>query len=138
MRKFLISAVLLSAASLAVAAPAEAQYRGQAYGVATGYGQAYGQGYARGGGAYRGGGIQNELVEIRQQIRLGFDRGALSRSEAARLTRDADKIEERLRRRAWDGVSFREREDLQRRVSQLRERLRYARFDDRRDRDRRW
>jgi Spy/CpxP family protein refolding chaperone len=122
MRKFLISAALLSAASIAVATPADAQYRGQAYG------QGYGQ-----GGAFRGGGIQRELGEIRQQIRLGFDRGMLSRSEAARLTRDADRIEERLQRRAWDGLSFRERDDLQRRVQQLRGRLRFERFDNRRN-----
>jgi Spy/CpxP family protein refolding chaperone len=126
MRSFLISATLLSAAAMAVATPADAQYRGP------GYGQSYG----RGGGEFRGGGIQRELGEIRQQIRLGFDRGMLSRGEAARLTRDADRIEERLHRRAWDGLSFREREDLQRRVQQLRERLRLERFDNRRDR--RW
>jgi hypothetical protein len=123
MRKFLISAALLSAASIAVATPADAQYRGQ------GYGQAYGQGY----GEFRGGGIQRELGEIRQQIRLGFDRGMLSRGEAARLSRDADRIQERLQRRAWDGLSFREREDLQHRVQQLRGRLRVERFDNRRN-----
>jgi Spy/CpxP family protein refolding chaperone len=120
MRRFLISAVLLSAAATAVASPAEAQYRGP------GTGQGYGE--------FRGGGIQRELAEIRQQIRLGFDRGMLSRGEAARLTQDADKIDERLHRRAWDGLSFREREDLQRRVQQLRERLRLDRCDNRRDR----
>jgi hypothetical protein len=119
MRRFLISAALLSAASIAVATPAEAQYRGQ------GYGQGYGE--------FRGGGIQRELGEIRQQIRLGFDRGFLSRGEAARLTRDADKIEQRLQRRAWDGLNFREREDLQRRVQQLRGRLRFERFDNHRN-----
>jgi hypothetical protein len=76
------------------------------------------------------------MAEIRQQIRLGFDRGMLSRRDAARLSHDADRIQERLQRRAWDGLSFREREDLQRRIQNLRERLRFERFDDRRDR--RW
>lgn len=122
MCKFLISTALVSAAAMAVASPAEAQYRGQ--------------GYHQGFGEFRGGGIQRELDEIRQQIRLGFGRGMLSRGEAARLTRDADRIDERLHRRAWDGLSFREREDLQRRVQQLRARLRFERFDNRRDR--RW
>ena len=126
MRRFLISAALLSAAAMAVATPAEAQYRGP--------GQGYGQGY----GEFRGGGIQRELGEIRQQIRIGFDRGMLTRGEAARLTRDADRIDERLHRRAWDGLNFREREDLQRRVQQLRERLRFERFDRDVRRDRRW
>ena len=128
MRKFLISAALLSAAAMAVATPAEAQYRGP------GYGQGYGQGY----GEFRGGGIQRELGEIRQQIRIGFDRGMLTRGEAARLSRDADRIEDRLRRKSWDGLSFREREDLQRRIHELRERLRFERFDRDVRRDRRW
>jgi hypothetical protein len=119
MRKFLISAALMSAAAV-TAAPAQAQYRGP------------GAGY----GEFRGGGIQRELAEIRQQIRIGAERGMLSRGEAIRLSRDADRIDERLRRKAWDGLSFREREDLQRRVQQLRERLRFERFDNRRDR--RW
>jgi Spy/CpxP family protein refolding chaperone len=131
MRKFMISAALLSAATIAATTPADAQYRGQGYGQA--YGQGYGQTYGQGYGEHRGGGIQRELGEIRQQIRLGFDRGMLSRGDAARLTRDADRIEERLQRRAWDGLSFREREDLQRRVQQLRGRLRFERFDNRRN-----
>src|SRR3569623_2029635 len=124
MRKFLISAALMSAAAIAAATPADAQYRG------SGYGQGYGE--------FRGGGIQRELMEIRQQIRLGFDRGMLTRGEAARLSRDANRIEDRLYRRAWDGLSFREREDLQRRVQQLRQRLRFERFDRDVRRDRRW
>jgi hypothetical protein len=124
MRTFLISAALLSAAAMTVAAPASAQYRGQG-----------GYGY----GEFRGGGIERELAEIRQQIRISFDRGLLSRGEAARLTRDADRIDERLHRRAWEGLNFRDREDLQRRIQTLRERLRFERFDGRRDRyDRRW
>jgi hypothetical protein len=120
MRKFLISTALLSAAAVSVATPAAAQYRGQGYGY----------------GEFRGGGIQRELMEIRQQIRIGFERGALTRHEAANLTRDADRIDDRLRRKSWDGLSFREREDLQRRIQDLRQRLRFERFDD--DRRRRW
>jgi hypothetical protein len=132
MRKFLISAALLSAASITVATPAAAQYRGQPYGQ--GYGDYRGQGHVQ----FRGGGIQRELGEIRQQIRLGFDRGFLTRHEADRLSRDADRIQGRLQRRSWDGLSFREREDLQRRIQQLRERLRFESFDRDRRGDRRW
>ena len=127
MRKFLISAALLTA-TVAVATPAAAQYGGP------GYGRGHGNGY----GEFRGGGIQRELGEIRQQIRIGFERGALTRNEAARLTRDTDRIDERLRRKSWDGLSFREREDLQRRVQQLRQRLRFERSDRDVRRDRRW
>ena|SRR5947209_6612114 len=116
MRKVLISAVVLSAATFSVATPAVAQSRGYGYGH----------------GEFRGGGIERELAEIRQQIRMSFERGLLSRGEAVRLTRDADRVEERLHRRAWDGLSFREREDLQRRIQNLRERLRFERFEGRR------
>jgi hypothetical protein len=114
MRKFLIAAVLIAIASMSVAVPAAAEYPGAGY------------------GAFGGGGIERELAEIRQQIRTGFDRGLLSRRDADHLTRDADRIEERLHHRAWNGVTFREREDLQRRVQALRDRLRFDRFEGRR------
>ena len=114
MRPFLIPAALIAVASVAVAAPAAAQYPGPGY------------------GAFGGGGIERELAEIRQQIRMGFDRGLLSRRDADHLTKDADRIEERLHHRAWNGLNFREREDLQRRIQALRDRLRFERFEDRR------
>jgi Spy/CpxP family protein refolding chaperone len=127
MRKFLISAALLTA-TMAVATPAAAQYGGQDYG----------RGYGYGHGEFRGGGIQRELAEIRQQIRIGFDRGFLTRGEAERLSRDADHVERRLQRRSWDGLSFREREDLQRRIAELRQRLRFESADRDRRYDRRF
>jgi opacity protein-like surface antigen len=127
MRKFLISAALVTA-TMAMATPADAQYRGQ------GYGQVYGSGYSQ----FRGGGIQRQLAEIRQQIRIGFDRGVLTRGEAERLSRDADHVERRLQRRSWDGLGFREREDLQRRIFELRQRLRFESADRDRRYDRRF
>jgi hypothetical protein len=132
MRKFIISAALLTA-TMAVATPAAAQYGGQGYGYDA---QHRGQGY--GYGQFRGGGIERELGEIRQQIRIGFDRGFLTRGEAERLSREADHIQNRLQRRSWDGLNFREREDLQRRIAELRQRLRFESFDRDRRHDRRW
>jgi hypothetical protein len=117
MRTVLISAVLLAGTAMTVATPAGAQYRGQGYGY--GYGE------------FRDGGIERELAEIRQQIRISFERGMLPRGDAMRLTHDADRIQDRLHRRGWDGLSFRDREDLQRRIQALRERLRFERFDGR-------
>src|SRR5690348_17189015 len=114
MRNVLVPAMLIALASVSVATPAPAQYPGPGY------------------GAFGGGGIERELTEIRQQIRMGFDRGLLSRRDADHLTRDADRIEERLHHRAWNGLTFREREDLQRRIQALRERLRFDRFEGRR------
>jgi len=114
MRNVLIPAALIAIASVSVATPAAAQYPGSGY------------------GAFGGGGIERELTEIRQQIRMGFERRLLSRRDADHLTRDADRIEERLHHRAWNGLTFREREDLQRRIQALRERLRFERFEDRR------
>ncbi|HEX4736013.1 MAG TPA: hypothetical protein VH331_00465 [Allosphingosinicella sp.] len=113
MRQFLIPAALVAVACVSVATPVAAQYPGPGY------------------GAFGGGGIERELTEIRQQIHMGFDRGLLSRRDADHLTRDADRIEERLHHRAWNGLTFREREDLQRRIQALRDRLRFDRFENR-------
>jgi hypothetical protein len=114
MHRFLVPAALIAVASLPLATPAAAQYPGPGY------------------GAFGGGGIEHELAEIRQQIRMGFARGLLSRRDADHLTRDADRIEERLHHRAWNGLTAREREDLQHRIQALRDRLRFDRFEDRR------
>lgn len=115
MRQILIPFGLIAVASLSVAMPAAAQYPGVGY------------------GAFGGGGIERELAEIRQQIRMDFARGLLSRREADRFTRDADHIEAMLHHRAWHGLTLREREDLQHRIQVLRGRLRLERFEGRQD-----
>ena len=113
MRKVLISTVLVVLLSASAAMPAAAQYPDPGY------------------GAFGGGGIERELAEIRRQIRMGFARGLLSRRDADHMTRDADRIEAMLHHRAWHGLTFREREDLQRRLQALRDRLRFERFEGR-------
>jgi hypothetical protein len=113
MRKVLIPAALIAFAALSFAVPLAAQLPGPGY------------------GAFGGGGIEDELGAIRQQIRMGFERGFLSRRDADHLTRDADRIDQRLHHRAWNGLTFREREDLERQVQALRDRLRFERFEGR-------
>jgi TolA-binding protein len=120
MRKFLISAALLSAA--AVTAPAAAQYRD----------------YDR-GSDYRGGqGVERQLDQITDRIRRAEDRDRISRSEANRLLRQAEQIDRLYDRYRRNGINQREHYDLQNRIQNLRQRLQFERredrYDDRRDR----
>lgn len=120
MRKFLISAALLSAA--AVTAPAAAQYRD----------------YDR-GSDYRGGqSIERQLDQIEDRIRRAEDRDRISRGEANRLLRQADQIDRLYDRYRRNGLTRWEHQDLQNRIHNLRQRLQFERrdnrYDDRRDR----
>jgi hypothetical protein len=116
MRTFSIRAGLVLAAVFA-ATPAAAQY-----------GQRPNYGY----GDLRGGGIEAELAQIEERIHIAAERHMIARGEAERLFRDADHIQDRLRHKARDGLSPRERDDLQRRVNALRDRLHFERWGDRR------
>ena len=120
MRKFLISAALLSAA--AVTAPAAAQYRD------------YDRGSDYGGGQ----GIERQLDQITDRIRRAEDRDRISRSEANRLLRQAEQIDRLYDRYRRNGINQREHYDLQNRIQNLRQRLQFERredrWDDRRDR----
>jgi hypothetical protein len=115
MRTFSIRAGLVLAIVFA-AAPAAAQY-----GERPNYGF----------GDFRGGGIEAELAQIQERIHIAAERHMISRDEADRLFRDADHIQDRLRHKARDGLSPRERDDLQRRVNALRDRLHFERWGDR-------
>ena len=109
MRKFLVSTLLISA--IAVAAPASAQYRG-------GYGQ--------------GVGIERQLDQLERRIDRARDRRLISRNEARRLENQAeyiDRLHDRYRR---NGLSPRERHDLQVRIDRLRQQFRWERQDGRR------
>lgn len=117
MRKMLISAAMLSA--LALAAPASAQYH-----RAPGHGYGYDQGYQRGGQS-----IQRELGQIVERIRRAESRRHISRSEARRLYRKADKIDARYDRYRRNGISPSEYRDLQHRINDLRRDLRWERWD---------
>jgi Spy/CpxP family protein refolding chaperone len=148
MRKFLISAAVLSAT--AFAAPAAAQYSpypGQYQGQ---YQRQYpgpyqGQHQRQYPGQYQdyrhGGNIEQQLQQLVQRIRRAEDRDVISRREEDRLLREASRIRELYYRYSRNGLTQREHYDLQNRIQHLRHSLRMERREDRRQdrrRDRRW
>jgi TolA-binding protein len=127
MRKFLLSAVALTTVA-AAAAPAAAQYYPQSRGY--GYGQNHNQGR----------GVDQQLANISQRIDRAFQRRLISGNEARRLQREVEQIDRLQDRYARNGLTQREQWELQNRVQNLRQQLRYERqegrydrYDDRRD-----
>ena len=126
MKKFLIPALALAAASVAV--PAMAQSYGPRH-------------YEDRGGRYeqdRGGSWQNisqRKYQLDRRIDLGERNGSLSRREATRLRFDLDALVYLERSYMRGGLSHRERAELDRRYDRLSFQVR----EERRDRDdRRW
>jgi hypothetical protein len=126
MKKFLIPALALAAASVAV--PAMAQSYGPRH-------------YEDRGGRYeqdRGGSWQNisqRKYQLDRRIDRGERNGSLSRREATRLRFDLDALVYLERSYMRGGLSHRERAELDRRY----DRLSYQIREERRDRDdRRW
>ncbi len=77
-----------------------------------------------------GGGLNGRLATLDNQIRVSFQRGEISRTEAGRLQNELfqlRQIEQSYRR---DGLSRFERSDLQQRFRMLERRIQQARFDD--------
>ena len=109
MRKFIISAALL-ASTVAVAAPASAQWaqpqpRGYAYGYQGNYGQVRR--------------LEVRIQQVRQQIRQLDRRNILSNREANRLEAEARSLQARVRQLGYNGLSQRERYDVERRIARL-------------------
>jgi hypothetical protein len=126
MKKFLIPALALAAASVAV--PAMAQSYGPRH-------------HDDRGGRYeqdRGGSWQNisqRKYNLDRRIDRGERNGSLSRREASRLRRELNDLVYLERSYLRGGLSFRERSELDRRY----DRLSYQVREERRDRDdRRW
>lgn len=118
MRKFLISAALLSVA--AVSAPAAAQYHdGRA---AYGFNQRGGQG------------VERQVQQLHQRIDNMYQRRLLSNREARRLHSSAENIRRRHYDYARNGISPREHHDLMNRIQNLRQRLQRERFEGREQR----
>ena len=116
MRKFLISAMLLS--TVAVATPAAAQYN-------------------RG---HQGQNIERQLDQLEQRIDQLRDRRLISNNEARRLSRQAEQIDRLHDRYRRNGLTQREHWDLHNRDQNLRHQGQAERRegrDDRRD-DRRY
>ncbi len=122
MRKFLISAVLLS--SFAAAAPAAAQYRDR---DDRGYDRGYDRDYDRG---YRDDDrIDHQIRRIEDRIRRAAQNRAISGREAHRLLREADYIDRLEDRYSRNGLTRWEVQDLRQRVQNLRQQLRFERHD---------
>ena len=152
MKKFLIPAIALAAASVAV--PAMAQNYGPQHRDDRGgrYEQDRGDRYERDnrGDRYerdnRGGwqSISQRKYQLDRRIDRGERNGQLSRREATRLRYDLTALVRLERSYIQGGLSYRERADLDRRYDWLAVQVRAERRDrddyrgDRRDDDRRW
>jgi hypothetical protein len=126
MRKFLISAALVSSALIAVPAMAQDHSR-----------QGYDQRDDHRGGDWNRGGpdrpavnnLLRQLDQIDFRIQRSVQHRAISQREAFSLRREANQIRARLNYRGRDGLSRREFFQLQGRVNQLEQRLRVERRD---------
>ena len=124
MRNFLISLAIGTATLVAV--PAAAQYRGND----RQWDQRDERGWYNRGPNRRA--LQQLLIRIsqaEQRIDRSARRGAISQREAVSLRREANQIRNRLQRAGRDGLTGREFAQLNGRVNQLEQRLRYERRD---------
>ncbi|MFN3945467.1 MAG: hypothetical protein ACK4K7_11120 [Allosphingosinicella sp.] len=129
MRKLVLSAALASA--FALSAPAAAQDWGRHPGGQQNYGQSR--------QAERE--IGRDLGRLEDRIFRAIDRRQVSRREGERLLREHERIADRFDRFRYDGLSRWEYQELSGRIDALRQRLRFERWDDRRDpweEERRW
>ena len=117
MRKLLIS-LAAAGAALAIATPAAAQYYpGQPYGAP--YGNAYG--YNNNWGQVRS--LQVRIDNIERQINQLDRRDRIRDRSADRLRDDANRLEQRLRHAARDGMSPWEAQDINVRLARLEQRV---------------
>lgn len=139
MKKILIPALALAAASVAV--PAAAQVR-----VTIGAGPAYGQAYGNAGYGYGHAydrnwqPIHRRVANLDRRIDQGLRNGVLTRREASGLRAELNALVRLERQYSRNGLSRQEAQDLDRRFDRLSQRVRWERRDDdRRGRDRgRW
>jgi len=123
MRKVLIS-LAAAGTALAFATPASAQYypQPQPYG---GYNNGYGyNGYNNGYGQVRS--LQFRIDAVERQIRQLDRRDAIRDRSADRLQDEAQRIEKRLHRAQRYGLNGYEANDIQARIANLEQRVRYA------------
>ena len=113
MRKFLVSAALL-ASTVAAVSPATAQWAPPPpYGNAYGYQNNYGQ-------VRR---LEVRLHQIRREIHRLDRRNILSDREANRLDREAANLQYRIRQIGYNGLSGRERYEVEMRINRLEHRI---------------
>ena len=139
MRKLLISTIL-AASTLAIAAPAAAQWTlsyGNQYGGQ--YGNQYGGQYGNAYGYNNYGQTRSLMVRINrleQQIRQLDRRNILSEREADRLRWQANQIERQLRQASYNGLNGYERRNFEIRIARLEQNIRYQANDGNRYGDR--
>ena len=141
MKKVLLP--LLAAAGLAAAAAPAAAQGGLSITIGAGHGYRPGYGYPGYGhpgyGQHYGMPIEVRLERIDERIRRGFERGRLTRREAAILNAQLRQVARLHARYSYNGLSRGEYADLSRRLDVLQQRLRWERRDgDGRWDDRRW
>jgi len=135
MRKFLITAAV-AAATVATAAPAVAQYRGndqyRSHDQHRGndhnrgrWGQNDNRGYNRQAVVQ----LQRELAQVENRIERAAQRRAISGREYQSLRREARNIRERLNRASRNGLNQREVNELRMRIDRLQARVRIERRD---------
>ena len=74
--------------------------------------------------------VDNRQARIHDRIQRGFDRGQLTRREVRQLERDLSQVREKERAFEYDGrLNRREREELHRDLDRVAERLRFERRD---------
>ena len=121
MRGLLVS-LAVAGTALAAASPAAAQYYPQPYG-----------GYGYNGYAYNNFGqvraLQARIDRIEYQIRMLDRRDVIRDDSADRLKDDAERLENRLHRAARHGLNPYEVNDIQARIANLEQRVRYASFN---------
>ena len=131
MRKVLIP-IILAASTLAIAAPAAAQWT-LSYGNQNGgqygnqYGGQYGYGYNNGYGQVRN--LQLRVNRLEQQINVLDRRNILSNREAGQLRYQANMIERQLRQASYNGLNGYERRNIEIRIARLEQNIRYQAND---------
>ena len=122
MRKMII-ALAAAGSAIAIAAPASAQYypQPQQYGY-NGYSNGYG--YNNNWGQVRS--LQARLNNVERQIRRLDRRDRIRDNAADRLRMEADRIEQRLRYSARNGLNPYEANDINQRIARLEQRVQFA------------
>ena len=116
MKKTIVSMTALSA--LALASPAAAQYGYQ--NQQTQYQNQY-QDYGNANGN-----LSVRLQQLRTRLQAGVQSGAISGQEARPLRQQLRQLNDLERQYSVNGISGRERADLQQRIQNLRQQIRYA------------
>lgn len=116
MKKTIFSIAAVSA--LAVGAPAAAQYSNGVYQDRSG------GGYQTRG--YGNGGLEVRIDQLQARLQAGVQGGLIDRQEANRLYAQLRQLNQVERQYSRNGINLRERQDLQARIRNLGQQIRYA------------